>query len=140
MNVPDVRKHRPLVAWLVTVALLTLSAAPDARADASEASAMSLLPIGVLSEAPAALLASSGQLVVVAVQAVGDGTTWVLQRASDGARASLTMSGRASMPVGTSLLVTAVTTGWVLSAAGKAVAWTPNELGASLLHSERVSP
>jgi hypothetical protein len=37
------------------------------------------------------------------------------------------------------VLVTAVSAGWVLSAAGQALAFIPNELGASLLYNERIT-
>ena len=36
-------------------------------------------------------------------------------------------------------IVTAISTGYVLSAAGEAIAFIPNEIGASLLHNERVT-
>ena len=39
----------------------------------------------------------------------------------------------------TTVEVTAMSVGWVLAAAGKAIACIPNEVGASLLHSERVT-
>jgi hypothetical protein len=35
--------------------------------------------------------------------------------------------------------VTAMSAGWVLSAAGQAIACIPNEVGASLLYNERVT-
>ena len=80
---------------------------------------------------------------MVAVEATSAGTVWVLERASDGARASVKLSaqaaGGASVLAGTAVLVTAMSTGWVLSAAGRAIAFIPNELGAALLHNERVT-
>ena len=113
--------------------------ATNARAQASEASALSALPIGVLSAAPVAILGSGVNLTVSVVEASAAGTTWVLERAGDGARASVKLSGNASVAVGTSVIVTAMTAGYVLSAAGQAVAFIPNELGASLLYNERVT-
>jgi hypothetical protein len=80
---------------------------------------------------------------VVAVQASAVGTVWVLERASDGARATLTLSGQAaralSVAAGTVVVVTAVSTGWVLSTASEAIAFIPNEIGAALLYNERVT-
>jgi hypothetical protein len=80
---------------------------------------------------------------VVAVEATSRGTVWVLERASDGARASLTLSGAvvggASLVVGASVVAVASTAGWVISAAGKAIAFIPNELGRALLHNERIT-
>ena len=102
-------------------------------------SALSLLPVAVLVAAPVALLSGGVGLTVVAVQGSATGTVWVLERASDGARASVQLAGSAAMALGTGLVVTAVSTGWVLSAASEAVAFIPNEIGASLLYNERVT-
>mgnify|MGYP007005567095 CR=1 FL=1 len=93
----------------------------------------------------AALVLSAGvSLTVVAVQASALGTVWILERASDGAQASITLSGAAaaglSVAAGTVVLCTALSTGWVLSAAGQAIAFIPNTIGAALLYNERVSP
>ena len=66
--------------------------------------------------------------VVVDAQgnAVAEGTVWVLERASDGARFSVTVSaasaGGVSLAVGTAVSFVACSTGWVISAAGKAIA------------------
>lgn len=111
----------------------------NARAQASEASALSTVPIAVLSAAPVAIGASGASLTVRAVEASADGTTWVLERSSDGARASVKLAGKASVAVGTSVVVTAVTAGQVLSVAGQVIAFIPNEIGAALLHNERVT-
>jgi hypothetical protein len=67
---------------------------------------------------------------------------WVLERASDGTRASVTLSGQlaggVSVVAGTAVLVTAFSAGWVLSAAGQAIAYIPNQIGQALLHNERI--
>jgi hypothetical protein len=68
--------------------------------------------------APVALLSAGAVLTVVSVQASAVGTVWVLERASDGARASIELAGRAgnglSVAAGTAVTVTAISTGWVL--------------------------
>jgi hypothetical protein len=128
-------------------AVLLLSPMDDARAHtccahhptASDASAPSLLPVAVSVAAPVAVLSAGAALTVVAVEASANGTVWVLERASDGARASVHLSGHALAGVGTVLVSTALATGWILSAAGEAVAFIPNELGAALLYNERIS-
>lgn len=133
----------PLAAALLTAALGL--AAPAARADtrASDASALSMVPVAVSVAAPAMLLSAGAALTVVAVETASDGAVWVLERASDGARASVRLSARAagglSVAVGTAVVVTAVSTGWLLSAAGQVVAFVPNTIGSALLHNERVS-
>jgi hypothetical protein len=114
-----------------------------AQSDASELSALSMLPVVVSVAAPVAVLAGGAALTVVTVSAVGQGTVWVLERASDGIRVSLTLSGQAaagvSLAAGAVVLVTASTAGSVLSAAGQAIAFVPNEIGKALLYNERVT-
>ncbi|MBW8830646.1 MAG: hypothetical protein JF606_14670 [Burkholderiales bacterium] len=111
--------------------------------NASDASALSMLPIAVSVAAPVMLLSAGATLTVVAVEATSAGTVWVLERASDGARASITLSGQAatglSIAAGTAVVVTAFSAGWVLSEAGKAIAYIPNAIGQSLLYNERIT-
>ena len=89
------------------------------------------------------LLSAGASLTVVAVEASATGTVWVLERASDGARSSVQLSAQAakgvSMVAGTALLVTAISTGWVLSAASQVIAFVPNQIGMALLHNEKVT-
>jgi len=132
--------RRALCATATTALLLGGSLPAHAHRNAgSELSALSLLPVAVLVAAPAMLLSGGAALTVVAVEASAEGTVWVLERASDGARASLKLAGQSAMAVGTGVVVTAMASGWVLSAAGQAIAFVPNEIGASLLYNERVT-
>jgi hypothetical protein len=128
---------------LSTLAFTLLGSARAHDNMASEASALSMLPIAVSVAAPVALLSAGGALTVVAVTALSEGTVWVLERASDGARFSVTLSAAAagglSVAAGTAVVVVAGSTGWVLSAAGKAIAFIPNEIGKALLYNERVT-
>ncbi len=111
-----------------------------AHANPSEASsAPSVLPVAMSAAAPVPLLARAGTFTVLSVAASAEGSAWVLERTSDGVRASVRFAGHASAAVGAAVQVTAVTTGWVLSAAGAAIAFIPNELGRALLHNERVT-
>jgi hypothetical protein len=137
---------KPLIALLTAVSLLAAGrpAAAHDSSDASAASALSLsMPVAVSVAAPAALLAGGAVLTVAAVQASATGTVWVLENASDGARASVRFAGRAAeagaVAVGTAVVVTALSAGWILSAAGNAVCFIPNQIGAALLHNERVT-
>ena len=122
---------------LACIAVTTFSVSTHAQP--SEASALSALPIGMLSAGPVAIVAVDANLTVRAVETSADGATWVLERAADGARASVKLAGNASVAVGSSVVVTAVAAGHVLSVAGQAVAFIPNEIGAALLHNERVT-
>ena len=89
------------------------------------------------------IISAGAALTVVAIQASATGSVWVLERASDGARVTLTLSGQVvegvSVGVGTAVTVTAITTGWVLSTASQAIALIPNEIGAALLYNERIT-
>jgi hypothetical protein len=136
---------RLLICALAALSFATSSLPARAHGvDASAASSgLSRLPIAVSVAAPVGLLSAGATLTVVAVTASAEGTVWVLERASDGARASVTLSGQvlggASVIAGAAVTVTAFSAGWVLSAAGKAIAYIPNEIGAALLYNERVT-
>ena len=47
-------------------------------------------------------------------------------------------AGGLSVAAGTAIVVTAFSAGWVLSTAGKALAYIPNEIGQALLYNERI--
>ena len=138
------RLARRAAAALCSLALLAPLEPTTAHAhgvDASAASsALSLLPVAVSVAAPVALLVGGATLTVVAVEASARGTVLFFERASDAARMSVELAGQASLAVGTLVTFTALSTGWVLSQAGKAVLFIPNEIGASLLYNERVTP
>ncbi len=130
---------------LLIAAAIALTLAGPARAQngASELSALSMLPIAVSVMAPVGLLSAGAVFTVVAVEAASGATVWVLERASDGARFSVTLGAQAaggvSLLAGTAVVSTAISAGWVLSAAGKAIAFIPNEVGKALLYNERVT-
>ncbi|MGC4061682.1 MAG: hypothetical protein QM749_12880 [Aquabacterium sp.] len=143
--------RRKVIATLVSVSLGAVVAVPAALVATpamahdeglSEASALSALPVAISVSAPLALVAGASVVSIVAIDVVSDGTVWVLQRASDGARFSVKWAGMsvgmASVAVGTAITVTAVSAGWVLSTAGEVLALIPNTLGKALLHHERV--
>jgi len=136
--VPHTMKLLLLPSLLLSLAL----AGPvQAHNNPSEASlAVSMLPVAVSVTAPLALFTAGAALTVVAVGAVSEGTVWVLERASDGARASITLAGGASVAAGTAVVAVAFSAGTVLSAAGRAIAYIPNEVGQALLYNERVAP
>jgi hypothetical protein len=138
MNPSPTRTSACLGALLLSLGL-QLAAAPAAQAQSTEVSALSLLPVAVSVAAPVALLGAGVALSVVAVEASARGTVWVLERASDGARMSLNFAGQASALVGSAVLVTAIGSGYILSAAGQAIAFVPNAIGAALLHNEQIT-
>ncbi|WP_047198368.1 hypothetical protein [Caldimonas brevitalea] len=128
-----------LAAQLLLVSALAAWRPAQAHPGASDASVLSALPVAVSVAAPAVVLSAGAALTVVAVEASAAGTVWVLERASDGARASVKLAGGASLAVGTAVTVVALSAGWVLSAAGRAIAFIPNEIGAALLYDQRLT-
>jgi len=135
---------RDLGARLAAIAIAIAGAAPArAQSTLSEASAMSALPIAVSVAAPFAVISAGAALTVVSVEATSAGAVWVLERAADGSQASvrLVASGLAgaSIGVGTVVVCTALSAGWILSVAGEAIAFVPNEIGRGLLYNERIT-
>lgn len=130
-------------ATVLTLALALSQAPARAHGGLSEASALSLLPIAISVAAPAAVLSAGAVFSVAAVYTVAEGTVWVLERASDGVRFSVTVgsaaAGALSLGVGAVVTATAFSAGWVLSAAGQVICFIPNEIGRALLHNERVT-
>lgn len=125
-----------------------------AQAELSAVSALSALPVasvavgasaaaGAIGAVPVVLSTAGAVLVVKAVESTTRGTLYVLERASDGARASIEVLGRgmagASLVAGASVLVSVVAAGTVLSVAGEVIAFIPNALGRALLHNERLT-
>jgi hypothetical protein len=131
-------------ATVATFAMAIACAMPArAQSTISEASAPSALPIAVSVAAPFAVLSAGAALTVVSVEATSTGAVWVLEGVADGTRASVRLVGRglagASIAAGTVVVCTALSTGWVLSAAGEAIAFVPNEIGRALLYNERIT-
>jgi hypothetical protein len=130
---------------LLCAALLTSAQAhPAGPSDASAASALSVtVPVAVSVAGPVLLLSGAAALTVVSVQASAEGTVWVLEQASDGARIVLCFAGGAvagaSVAAGALVTCTVLSTGWLLSAAGEVIAFIPNEIGASLVYNERIT-
>ena len=126
-------------------ASLVLSALPVASVVGAGAAVAGSAVAGAaaVSAVPAALAVSGAVLVVKAVEVSARGTVIVLERASDGARVSLELSGRAASGVvagvGAAVAVSVIGAGVVLSAAGEALCFIPNELGRALLHNERLT-
>lgn len=141
-------------AVFVALTLATVGIAPaHAQGGASALSSLSALPVaslvggsavaGSLAAVPLALSVTGAVLTVRAVEASANGVVLMLERASDGARASVELVGRGlaglAIGVGTVLGCSVVGTGVVLSVASEAIAFLPNALGRALLHDERLS-
>jgi hypothetical protein len=141
MKITSMRKT--LVRSALSVLLAVQVGHAAAHSNLSDLSFLSALPVAISVAAPVMVLSAGASLTVVAVQASATGTVWVLERASDGVRSSVKLSAQAakgaSTVAGTAVTKTAVSTGWVLSAASQVIAFVPNEIGAALLHNEKVT-
>ena len=139
---------------LVTLALATAGIAPaHAHGEASALSSLSALPLasivagsavaGSVVAVPLALSVTGAVLTVTAIEASANGVVLVLERASDGAQASVELLGRGltglAIGVGSVVGCSVIGTGVVLSVASEAIAFIPNALGRALLHDERLS-
>lgn len=137
----------------VALALGMLFSAPArAQSEVSALSAISALPLASVVVAggasavlvmPAVLSTAGAMLVVKTVESTARGTVYVLERASDGAQASIELTGKAvggaSLAAGTLVTVSVIGAGVLLSAAGQVIAFIPNALGRALLHNERLT-
>ncbi len=133
-----------VAALLIVVPMLAACISQPALARQSNQSMLSNAS-GVIAEGSAMVvggsvmaLVGSGTVVVRSIEAAGEGSRVVLLSAAEGAAASIELSGAvlqgASLAVGTSVAVVAISTGVVLVTAGKVIAFIPNEIGKSLMH------
>ncbi|OWQ89659.1 hypothetical protein CDN98_03830 [Roseateles terrae] len=137
-------------AGLLATTMLTVSLVAPAQAHGgglSRASEASLFPVAVSVAVPAVLIGAAigvtVGLTVKVVESTAQGTVWVLERASDGVQFSVRFVGDAvtasAVAVGTAVTVSVVATGYIVSKGSEVIAFVPNEIGASLMHNERVT-
>lgn len=69
-------------------------------------------------------------------------TVFLLERASDGAVASVELgaaaAGSVALGVGASVVTTVIASGVILSAAGEVLCFIPNAIGRALLYNEKI--
>ena len=131
------------LAVVATAVALTTAAANAQAESSSELSEASLVPVAISVALPVMLVAGVGSIVVTGVEASAEGTVWIVENVADGVKGSICFAGKvvgaAAVAVGTVIVVTAVSTGMVLSSAGRVIAFIPNEVGRSLSYNQRVS-
>ena len=150
-------KNTAAAFWIAASAFTLCAGASfhaQAQSEASALSAVSALPVasvvvgasaavGAVVAVPLVLSTAGAVLVVKTVQSTARGTVYLLERASDGAQASIELVSKgvagASMVAGSVVTVSVIGAGVVLSAAGEAIAFIPNALGRALLHNERLT-
>lgn len=151
------RQYFVTMLFAVSAAFANVAIPFPAHAQSEASTALSMLPVasvvGTASVAgaaasavvsvPAALSVAGATLTVIAVEASVDGTVYLLERASDGARASVKVLGRAAngaaVAIGSTVTVSVIGSGVVLSAAGEVLAFVPNAIGRALLYNEKLS-
>ena len=121
--------------------LVALPVNADSTTRDSQSSANSSAASATIIGGSAEVFAGSGQLSVGSVEIVGDSIVILLRGASESGEVSIKVSREivsdVSIAVGTSIQIIAESTGYLLSAAGKMIAFVPNELGHSLFHHSR---
>ena len=143
---------KPLIVAMLSLGVLVWAPAraQTGASALSEASALPLASVVVGASAaasscwpPPVLSAAGAMFVVKAVEAGALSTVYVLERVSDGARASVEVTGdgvaNASAVAGTVAKASVIGAGVILSVAGEVIAFVPNALGRTLLHNERLT-
>lgn len=86
-------------------------------------------------------VAGASELIVEGIEKVGEGTVFVLKNVSTGVKVSVQTAGAsvgtASVALGTVFTVVTDASGHAIMASGKMIAFIPNEVGKSLIHSRR---
>ena len=140
-------RQRKLFVVLCAVLGLASAAAVHAAGTASQASAQSSAAVsaaaGAVVGGSVAALSAGATLSVVAVEQGSEATVLTLKNLSTGAevvlRVSGQMAGGLSVAVGTTVQVLGEGAGYLLTSAGKALAFVPNEVGQSLLQHTRLT-
>lgn len=143
---PKAMRHIAFRTSLLTAAVIAL-AGPMARAEGgqglSEASALSVDGSAQIVSGSVKGIQGSAELVVESVVFLADGVRCVLRGAAEVGRVviliPLKVAGAASLVVGQTVEITTQATGWLITKAGQAIAFLPNEAGRALLFSEPVS-
>jgi len=114
----------------------------QASGDLSNASGLVAAGSALVVGGSLSALAASGAVVVESVQVVGESVIVVLAGASQAARCSLRLTGRAvvgaSLVAGASVGVVLIASGTVLVVAGEAIAYIPSEAAKALLYNSRI--
>lgn len=153
-----IQRIRQKMGWAVASAALVvgLASAPAARAQSDASLLLSALPVAsvvgvgaasvgastTLVAVPVVLSVDGAKLVVKGVKASAKGTVLLLEEASAAGAVSVEFAAgtlsAAATSVGTTVLVSVVGAGVLLSAAGEVIAFIPNEVGKALLYNERI--
>jgi hypothetical protein len=131
-----------IAAIIIASASPVAIAAEDGSTNLSNASALVAGGSVLVTAGSLSVVAASGAAVIGSVQVVGESTLVVLESAVNSSTATIRLSGEAArgfaLAAGTTVSVAVHASGHMLIAAGKVVAFIPNELGKALLCHERI--
>lgn len=136
-------KRKLVIPILLSLALaVPAHAAGNASENSTNGSAALSIGVGSVLAGSAMLAVATGQAVVESVEKTADGIVMVLRGIGNGmseagkfsVRVGGDVSGAASVTVGQSVEVVTESTGHVIIASGKVIAFIPNEIGKSLMH------
>ncbi|KTC96155.1 hypothetical protein [Legionella erythra] len=129
-----------MIKKTIPLVLFTASAFANGGSEASMASTdLSREGVSQIVKGSANLFAAGSQLVIVAVKTVGDITCISLKVAGQSAVTTIQVSshvaGHSLLAAGQLVRVVTTGTGVILTAAGRLIAFIPNEVGKSLIYS-----
>lgn len=134
-------KHTLLTtAALITLSVISLTAQQAEASSVATASVVAGVSVAsaIAAENGSTIITDASKLVVKSSESIGKATIIVVESASTGARYSLKMPakiiGHSAHAVGAILTASTSASGTLLTNAGKAVAFIPNELARSMLH------
>jgi hypothetical protein len=134
---------KPILLMLLTLGCYAQAGEQHGSTDASSASELVTQGSATVVYGSLSAVAASGTVVVESVEVAGEASVIVLAGASGAARATVRLSGQAaraaSLVAGASVNAMATSTGTLLVAGGKVLAFIPNEIGKALIHHSRVS-
>lgn len=135
------------IRFLTLLSVLALSAAivPARAATQSDASRQSEASLAASVEVPVVMaeaLSAGGAFSVTAIEASGGVVALTISAVAVGTSAVVGISAEAAkalgIAIGTAVVVTAVSTGWILSVAGESLCFVANALARPHLHSRRL--
>ena len=133
-----------LKVFVIVASSILLNAAALAQSEqASNGSMLSVTGSVTVIEGSVELLAAGPELLIESVQRSGELLVIVLKQSVESGRSSiklsLKISGGVSLAAGQAVTVMSTAAGVLLSAAGAAIAWLPNELGQRLAYDETLT-
>ncbi|MDB5911203.1 MAG: hypothetical protein JWP34_5320 [Massilia sp.] len=141
---PDERAiMKPILLMLLFLCCAARAGEQQGSTDLSNASELVAEGSATVVNGSLSAVAASGTVLVQSIEAAGDASMIVLAGASGAVQATIRLSGRAareaSLVAGASVNVVATSTGALLVASGKVLAFIPNEIGKALIHHSRAS-